>query len=136
MDKDKLDWVNGNPFEIEIPMQIVTLNEGEKETEDYEPSEGAEISVELQGVLESYTYTPTITNGKIRIHDGGTLPVGTYAVVVYVTESNGVKRRSKLTNVVEIHDMNMGNLLQGEDVPEWASGSLIDGTVYFIDDNN
>lgn len=134
MGEDKLYWVYGNPMELAIPLQLVHYEEGGKETKDYEPSKEAAICVELQSVVNSFCYEPiSIVENVLHVFVNGNLPIGVYAVVIHVTEPSGTKRRSKLTNIIEICDENKMVLGNADAVPDWATGSLLDGTVYFYD---
>ena len=132
MSKDRLKWVYGNRLMLAIPMQIVTMTREGKVTEDYVPSEGAEISVVLNSMVRKYTYTPAVRGNLLVIDDNAALDIGTYNVTVLVTEPDGTKRRSHWNKVVEIYHDNAEVLDEFDDFPDYAEGQVIEGSVFIF----
>lgn len=136
MAQKKLPWVQGNKLELALPLTMVVFKEEGKEVKDYIPQTGDEVKVYLQDMFcKSYEYTPTIVDGSNVLHitDNGTLPVGSYSVLVTIKEHNGgALRRSKWNYIIEVYDSNEKVVDFFDDFPDYVEGAVIENSVFYF----
>lgn len=121
-----LHWVKGNKVNFILPLQIVFMPKESGDVEPYTPPVGSQIRVIFNGCINSYVFTPTQTEDVLVVTDNGTLPVGSYNVIVSIIEPNGRERKSRWENLVSIHCDYESALDASEETPEWVNGSLLD----------
>lgn len=86
--------VQGNNFNIAVPLKVYILNEGEVVLEDYTPAEGDDVTIRLVGERRGYTYKPTIEGNVAHLQLSGYEVCGTYAVEVVIISPDGTMLRS------------------------------------------
>lgn len=124
MNQKALHWVKGNNVSLIIPLQVVFMSAGA--SEPYTPPEGSQIRVIFNGCTNSYTFTPTQDEDVITVTDNGTLPIGSYNIIVSVIEPSGKERRSKWENLISVHCDYDSALDASETTPTWVEGALLD----------
>lgn len=116
--------VQGNSFNLAIPLQIYVINGDQMELQDYIPDPTDQISIQLKGSRRNYTYTPTsVTDNVCMIALGGYELADNYSVVVSIVKANGQRLRSFRTDqffIVESSD----DLTQ-EDIVEGLEENVI-----------
>lgn len=86
--------VQGNNFNVAIPLKVYILNEGEVVLEDYTPAEGDDVTIRLVGERRGYTYKPTIEGNVAHLQLSGHEVCDTYAVEVVIIGADGTMLRS------------------------------------------
>lgn len=86
--------VQGNNFNVAIPLKVYILNEGEVVLEDYTPAEGDDVTIRLVGERRGYTYKPTIEGNVAHLQLSGHEVCDTYAVEVVIIGTDGTMLRS------------------------------------------
>ena len=86
--------VQGNNFNVAIPLKVYILNEGEVVLEDYTPAEGDDVTIRLVGERRGYTYKPTTEGNVAHLQLSGHEVCGTYAVEVVIIGTDGTMLRS------------------------------------------
>lgn len=86
--------VQGNNFNVAIPLKVYILNEGEVVLEDYTPAEGDDVTIRLVGERRGYTYKPTIEGNVAHLQLSGHEVCNTYAVEVVIIGTDGTILRS------------------------------------------
>lgn len=120
-----------------IPLQKMTVTPDGKATEDYVVPDGAKVRVVLKSGWKSYEYTPSeiVDGNKVVVRDNGTLPVGVYAVHVYVREADSGEfefrpLHSGYPSVITIRRDNTGVT---EEYTDFVDGSvLLDAQTYIF----
>lgn len=133
----KIQWIVGNRLELAIPLQKMTVTPEGKVTEDYVVPDDAKVRVILKSVWKSYEYSPSeiVDGNKVVVRDNGTLPVGVYAVHVYVREADGGEFKfrplhSGYSSVITIRPDNTGVT---EEYTDFVAGSvLLDAQTYIF----
>ncbi len=134
--KKILKWVNGNPFDLAIPLEKEVFSEGTVRRRMYVPPNGSVVTVKLVGGGGSgnKSYTGDVDGNVVMIHENGTLAVGIYDVEVRVVEHDGTLRRSMWTKKVQIVRNNGEVLQQWDDFAE-MSGEQLDAAVFLTVDS-
>lgn len=106
----RIKHVYGNVLKLAIPLTLrtVTLEGGTVEVSDtdYTPSNRYPVVVQFVNGPLKYELDATIRDNYIAVvEDKGTIPVGTYAIVVLCRDNNGDPRRFKQRCVVEVVDV-------------------------------
>jgi hypothetical protein len=86
--------VQGNNFNIAIPLKVYILNEGEVVLQDYTPAEGDDVTIRLVGERRGYTYKPTIEGNVAHLQLSSHEVCDTYAVEVVIIGTDGTMLRS------------------------------------------
>lgn len=86
--------VQGNNFNVAIPLKVYILNEGEVVLEDYTPAEGDDVTIRLVGERRGYTYKPTTEGNVAHLQLSGHEVCDTYAVEVVIISPDGTMLRS------------------------------------------
>lgn len=86
--------VQGNNFNVAIPLKVYILNEGEVVLQDYTPAEGDDVTIRLVGERRGYTYKPTIEGNVAHLQLSGHEVCDTYAVEVVIISPDGTMLRS------------------------------------------
>ncbi len=86
--------VQGNNFNIAIPLKVYILNEGEVVLQNYTPAEGDDVTIRLVGERRGYTYKPTIEGNVAHLQLSGHEVCDTYAVEVVIIGTDGTMLRS------------------------------------------
>lgn len=86
--------VQGNNFNVAIPLKVYILNEGEVVLEDYTPAEGDDVTIRLVGERRGYTYKPNIEGNVAHLQLSGHEVCDTYAVEVVIIGTDGTMLRS------------------------------------------
>lgn len=86
--------VQGNNFNVAIPLKVYTLNEGEVVLQDYTPAEGDDVTIRLVGERRGYTYKPTTEGNVAHLQLSGHEVCDTYAVEVVIIGADGTMLRS------------------------------------------
>lgn len=118
-------------------MQKMTVTPDGTVTEDYVVPDDAKVRVVLKSGWESYEYSPSeiVDGNKVVVRDNGTLPVGVYAVHVYVREVDGGEfefrpLHSGFPSVITIRPDNTGVT---DDYTDFVDGSvLLDAQTYIF----
>ena len=110
--------VQGNSFNLAIPLQIYIIDDDQMELQDYTPDPTDQISIQLKGSRRNYTYTPTdVTDNVCTIALGGYELADNYGVVVSVVKANGQRLRSFRTDqffiVESSDDLTQDDIIQG-----------------------
>ena len=110
--------VQGNSFNLAIPLQIYVINGDQMELQDYTPDPTDQISIQLKGSRRNYTYTPTdVTDNVCTIALGGYELADNYGVVVSVVKANGQRLRSFRTDqffiVESSDDLTQDDIIEG-----------------------
>ena len=129
---NKLVWPFGNRVKIVFPLQKVTMTSEGKETSDFIPSDGAEVSVVFSNALRKLSFTPEVDGNRLLIDNNGTLPVGEYDITVLVTEVDGTRYRSHWENVVEIVHSSAPVMDMYDDFPDYAEGAVVEAPAFFF----
>lgn len=110
--------VQGNSFNLAIPLQIYVINGDQMELQDYTPDPTDQISIQLKGSRRNYTYTPTsVTDNVCMIALGGYELADNYSVVVSIVKANGQRLRSFRTDqffiVESSDDLTQDDIIEG-----------------------
>lgn len=106
----RIKHVFGNVLKLAIPLtlRVVTLDDGDVVTTDYNytPSSNYKVVVQFVNGPLKYELDATIRDSYIAVvEDKGTIPVGTYAIVVLCRDDNGDPRRFKQRCVLDVFDV-------------------------------
>lgn len=115
-------WVKGNTLHLVVPLQLVSINEGQEVTTDYYPPEGSEIHVKLQSQYVSKTYDCEVDGNRVKFTDDGSLSSGLYGIEVKVKEPTGLNRRTFKCGEIQVVNCTdeLGDLPDGEMVLDAA----------------
>ena len=104
MEQKTLKFVYGNTETLAIPLTKVMMgvDDGDSSVEAYVPPVGSDVDVVLRGRFRQYTYVPVVDGSTLHITESGTLPIGTYDVVVVVAEPGGTLRRGCWNHEVSV----------------------------------
>lgn len=110
--------VQGNSFNLAIPLQIYVINGDQMELQDYTPDPTDQISIQLKGSRRNYTYTPTsVSDNVCMIVLGGYELADNYSVCVTIVKANGQRLRSFRTDqffiVESSDDLTQDDIIQG-----------------------
>ena len=86
--------VQGNNFNIAVPLKVYILNDGEVVLQDYTPAEGDDVTIRLVGERRGYTYKPTTEGNVAHLQLSGHEVCDTYAVEVVIIGADGTMLRS------------------------------------------
>ena len=118
--EQRIPWVKGNTLNLAVPLQLVTVNNGQQTKTDYIPPAGSEINVRITNRFGGKDYPYTISGNVVSFKDDGTLQVGCYGVEITVAEPqteqvDGQKRRT-FKKYIEIYNSveELGELPDGE----------------------
>lgn len=133
-----IKWIQGNPLQLAIPMQKVTVTQQGKVTEPYIPQENEKVVVELRdnnAYWGAKQYAPiSINDNVVVVKDDGTLAIGIYdvTILIYDKESDKLLRRSKWKHQVVVFDDNAPVLPEFDDFPDYGSGEIVDAAIFFF----
>ena len=109
--------VQGNSFDLAIPLQIYYINGDQMDLQDYTPDPTDKVSIQLKGTRRQYTYSPTITGNTAYIELSGNEMADNYGVVVSIVKADGSKLRSFRTDqffiVESSDDLTMDDIIAG-----------------------
>ena len=86
--------VQGNNFNVAIPLKVYILDEGTVVLQDYAPQADDDVAIGLIGARRNYIYQPTIEGSTAHLTLTGTELCDTYAVEVVIISADGTKLRS------------------------------------------
>ena len=86
--------VQGNNFNVAIPLKVYILNEGEVVLQNYYPAEGDDVTIRLVGERRGYTYKPPTEGNVAHLQLSGHEVCDTYAVEVVIISTDGTMLRS------------------------------------------
>lgn len=117
----RIPWVKGNTLNLAVPLQLVTVNNGQKVKTDYTPPAGSEIHVHITGQpFGGKEYPYTLSDNVVSFKDDGTLRVGCYGVEITVSEPqteqvDGQKRRTFKQDIEIFNSLDeLGTMPDGE----------------------
>ena len=99
--------VQGNSFNLAIPLQIYVIQNNEMVLQDYTPDPTDDVSIQLKGCRRNYTYTPTVEGNVAKVYLTGNELADNYSIVVSIVKANGERLRSFRTDqffIVESSD--------------------------------
>ena len=99
--------VQGNSFNLAIPLQIYVIQDNEMVLQDYTPLPTDDVRIQLKGCRRNYTYTPTIEGNVAKVYLTGNELADNYSIVVSIVKANGERLRSFRTDqffIVESSD--------------------------------
>lgn len=109
--------VQGNTFNLAIPLQIYQVQEGEMVLQDYTPDNTDVVTIQLKGDRRQYTYTPSISGSTAYIALEGNELADNYGVIVTIVKQDGTRLRSFRTDqffIVESgDDLTTDDIIQG-----------------------
>lgn len=113
--------VQGNNFNVAIPLKVYILNDGEVVLQDYTPAEGDDVTIRLVGERRGYTYKPTTEGNVAHLQLSGHEVCDTYAVEVVIISTDGTMLRSYRGDQLDIV-YNVDTII--------ADGAVEDGELY------
>jgi len=125
-DNERIPWVKGNTLNLSVPLQLVTVNNGQQIKTDYTPPAGSDIHVLITGRFGGKEYPYTISGNVVSFKDDGMLQVGCYGVEITVSEPqteqmDGQKRRTFKQDIEIFNSLDeLGTLPDGEIVLDAA----------------
>ena len=109
--------VQGNTFNLAIPLQIYQVQEGEMVLQDYTPDNTDVVTIQLKGDRRQYTYTPSISGSTAYIALEGNELADNYGVIVTIVKQDGTRLRSFRTDqffiVESSDDLTTDDIIQG-----------------------
>lgn len=96
--------VQGNSYNLVIPLQIYIVDEGEMVLQDFTPDVADVVKISLKCKERTYNFAPTITGNEATIALTGHEVVGIYAIEVVIVQADGTQYRSLRTDQFVIID--------------------------------
>lgn len=109
--------VQGNSFNLAIPLQIYVIQDNEMVLQDYTPLPTDDVSIQLKGCRRNYTYTPTVEGNVAKVYLTGNELADNYSIVVSIVKANGERLRSFRTDqffiVESSDDLTQADIIEG-----------------------
>lgn len=109
--------VQGNSFNLAIPLQIYVIQDNEMVLQDYTPLSTDDVSIQLKGCRRNYTYTPTVEGNVAKVYLTGNELADNYSIVVSIVKANGERLRSFRTDqffiVESSDDLTQADIIEG-----------------------
>lgn len=96
--------VQGNSYNLVIPLQIYIVDDGEMVLQDFTPDAADVVKISLKCKERTYNFAPTITGNEATIALTGHEVVGIYAIEVVIVQADGTQYRSLRTDQFVIID--------------------------------
>lgn len=96
--------VQGNSYNLVIPLQIYIVDDGEMVLQDFTPDVADVVKISLKCKERTYNFAPTIVGNEATITLTGHEVVGIYAIEVVIVQADGTQYRSLRTDQFVIID--------------------------------
>ena len=96
--------VQGNSYNLVIPLQIYIVDDGEMVLQDFTPDAADVVKISLKCKERTYNFAPTIVGNEATIALTGHEVVGIYAIEVVIVQADGTQYRSLRTDQFVIID--------------------------------